>query len=294
MILDPADTVRFYTIWFPLLHFVSQRKGIIPHFPSTYGADSVSPNDAVALRDALWADDSLREAFIAENPVGLGAADLALVASWKTRIVGNFYFFRQLKKHAVFIPERGNPLVYGVLGLTSPIDECVPVPPPCMISTTLLPFDGKIIYDSLMQSYNIYFGSGITSSLNETYKAAKERGRLITNLAESDGGSTPEAIRKRNSKLLVAFQKHITRANTSLKTLEAHRATIERFGEDYLLHQISPRSLIETTAEDLAHYLETLGGKVNLTSFKHFVRFLRDTNRVPWEGAETMLSDLRG
>jgi hypothetical protein len=24
------------------------------------------------------------------------------------------------------------------------------------------------------------------------------------------------------------------------------------------------------------------------------VRFLRDTNRVPWEGAETMLSDLRG
>lgn len=294
MILAPADTARFYTIWFPLLHFVSRRRGIVPDFPATYGAGSVSPNDAVQLRDALWADDSLREAFIVENPAGLGEADLALVASWRTRVTGNFYFFRQLKKHAVFLPERGEPTAYAVLGLASPIDESVPVPPPCLVSTTLLPFEGKIIYDSLMRSYNVYFGSGIRGGLNETYKAAQERGRLITTLEGGDAGSTPEAIGARNGKLLAAFQKHITRANTSLKTLEAHRATLERFGEEYLLHQRPPRGLIETTAEDLSRYLSTTSGKVNLTSFKHFVRFLRDTERVAWEEAEAMLSELKG
>lgn len=294
MILDPADTARFYTIWFPLLHFVSRRKGIMPHFPATQGAGSVSPQDAAELRDILWADDSLREAFIAENPAGLGAADLALVASWRTRVTGSFYFFRQLKKHAVFIPERGEPKAYGVLGLASPIDECVHMPPPTLLQTTLLPFEGKIIYDSLLRGYNVYFGSGIRSSLNETYKAAQERGQLITTLEGGNEGSTPEAIRARNSKLLALYQKHITRANTSLKTLEAHRATIERFGEDYLLRQRPPRGLIETTAEDLARYLGSMGDDVNLTSFKHFVRFLRDTERVPWEEAGAMMDELKG
>jgi hypothetical protein len=75
------------------------------------------------------------------------------------------------------------------------------MPPPTLLETTLLPFEGKIIYDSLLRGYNVYFGSGIRSSLNETY---------------------------------------------------------------------------------------------NLTSFKHFVRFLRDTERVPWEEAEAMLDELKG
>lgn len=294
MILDPADTVRFYTIWFPLLHFVSARKGIVPHFPATQGAGSVSPAEAAELRDALWADDSLREAFIAENPAGLSPADLALVASWRSRVTGRFYFFRQLKKYAIFIPERGEPKAYGVLGLATSVEECVHMPPPTLLETTLLPFEGKIIYDSLLRSYNLYFGSGIRGSLNETYKAAQERGRLITTLGGGDEGSTPEAIRARNGKLLTAFQSHITRANTSLKTLEAHRATVERFGEEYLLRRSPPRGLIETTAEDVARYLGAMGDDVNLTSFKHFARFLRDTHRIPWGEGEAMLRELKG
>ncbi|NJN17527.1 MAG: hypothetical protein HC822_15280 [Oscillochloris sp.] len=141
--------------------------------------------------------------------------------------------------------------------------------PPTLIQTTLLPFEGKITYDSLLRGYNLYFGAGIRSSLNETYKAAQERGRLITRLDGDNESATPQAIRTRNNKLLALFQKHITRANSSPKTLEAHRATIARFGEDYLLHQHPPRGLIESTADDIMHYIGTLGDNVNLMSFKH-------------------------
>jgi hypothetical protein len=249
MILPRHEMERFYTVWFPLLYYVNQRRQLLPDFPATYGPNSVSPNDAAKLRDALWADDSLREAFIAENPAGFAAADLALVASWKTRVSGDFYVFRQLKKYAVLIPQGGPPRAYGVLGLASPIEDIIPIPPPCMVQTTLLPFEGKIIYDSLLRSYNVYFGSGIRGSLNETYKAAQERGTLLTSLEGTDATGGPNAIRTRNGRLLAQFQQHITRANMSLKTLEAHRATIERFGEDYMLRQTPPRGLIETTAE---------------------------------------------
>jgi hypothetical protein len=291
MMLTLRGVQRFYAIWFPLLHFVSGRTGLVPHFPSTYGEGSISPNDAATLRDKLWADDSLREAFIAENPIGLSADDLALVKDWGGRVSGSFYVFRQLKKHAIFIPERGEPLAYGVLGLASPIEDVIPLPPPCLVQATLLPFEGKIIYDSLLVGYNISFGSGIRSSMNETYKAAQERGLLLTSLTSGEGGA--EGVRARNAKLLAAFVQHITRKNVSQKTLQAHRDAIERFAEDELLLQKRPRGLIEANAEDLASYLGGMGDDVNLTSFKHFVRFLRDTGRASWEDTEAMLKELR-
>jgi len=46
----------------------------------------------------------------------------------------------------------------------------------------LLPFKGKIIHDGMMGSYNIYFGGGIRSSLNEEYMTAKQNNRIITTL----------------------------------------------------------------------------------------------------------------
>ena len=66
MHLSHDESKRFYTIWFPLLYFVNQQQGLIPEFPAEYGDASVHPEDAIALREALWADDSLREGFIAE------------------------------------------------------------------------------------------------------------------------------------------------------------------------------------------------------------------------------------
>ncbi|NNJ09846.1 hypothetical protein EKD04_005860 [Chloroflexales bacterium ZM16-3] len=291
MMLTPRGVQRFYGIWFPLLSFVSRRTGLVPDFPSTHGEGSVAVNDAATLRDKLWADDSLRAAFIAENPAGLSTDDLALVKSWDARVRGTFYVFRQLKKYAVFIPERGEPLAYAVLGLGSPIEDVIPQPPPSMVEATLLPFEGKIIYDSLLVGYPISFGSGIRSSLNETYKAAQDRGRLLTSLSLGESGI--EGVRSRNAKLLALFVQHMARPNVNKRTLDVHRATIERFGEDYLLGLSPPRGLMDADAEAIALYLGDMGDDVNLISFKHFVRFMRDTGRASWESGEAMLKELQ-
>ena len=55
---------------------------------------------------------------------------------------------------------------------------------PVYIKTVLLPFKDKIIYDGLMQTYNIHFGGGIKRSLKETYMKAKQNGKIITSLGE--------------------------------------------------------------------------------------------------------------
>jgi len=167
------------------------------------------------------------------------------------------------------------------------------IPPPSAVKATLLPFEGKIIYDSLLESYNVYFGSGVRADLNETYKAAKERGTLLTSLDANDPSRSSEAIRARNSKLLDQFQTHTARATMSQQTLLGHRATLERFAEEHLLVQQPPRGLITATVDDVLAYLADAVGKVNVTSFKHFARFLRDTGRMEWREAEAMLRRLK-
>ena len=86
MHLSESEVERFYTIWFPLLHFVNQHRKVVPSFPKEWRNANVSPEVAVPIRNALWEDDTLREAFIGENPARLSIDDLALVGSWKDRI----------------------------------------------------------------------------------------------------------------------------------------------------------------------------------------------------------------
>ncbi|MBM3188136.1 MAG: hypothetical protein FJZ90_05375 [Chloroflexi bacterium] len=94
---------------------------------------------------------------------------------------GTFQIYRLLKKHAIFIGEKGQ--VYGVLGLLDNLEDVLLWRPlPVMAKAVLLPFKGQIIYDGLMITYSIYFGSGIRSTLHEAYMAAKQSGRIITSL----------------------------------------------------------------------------------------------------------------
>lgn len=57
---------------------------------------------------------------------------------------------------------------------------------PLYTKAVLLPFKGKIIYDGLMQSYNMSFGGGIKRSLKETYMKAKQNERIITSLEKKN------------------------------------------------------------------------------------------------------------
>jgi len=72
---------------------------------------------------------------------------------------------------------------YGVIGISNPIDllfssSMLPV----YVDAVLLPFRGKIIYDSLIIPYNISLGSGIKKGLNQDYRESKEKYGTITTI----------------------------------------------------------------------------------------------------------------
>jgi hypothetical protein len=299
MQLTPAEVARFYAIWKPLILFVNRRLRLAPDMlrPDFEGPWDV--RQVKTIRDAMWADDSLREAFVAENPAGLSPADLALLGSWDCRKAGKFFVVKHLKKYSVFVGAESE--VYGVLGLASPLDEVVPFTP-CYVAAVLLPFDGRIIYDSVMAPYHITFGPGYRRSVEEAYQDAKERGAIITSLAPA-GPADPEderqSARATDARVLDAFRKHLLVSGLSPRVAERDAAGVAAFAEEHLLLRPQARSLRDFGPDDVRAYaaeVEATGGRHKdvLLGLKRFLRFLRDTGRMDYEAAEEALGALKG
>lgn len=146
--------------------------------------EETDSTEKLEVRDALYANIELLDAFIAENPAQLTPEELAIVQSWKHFVRGDFYVDRFLKKGAILIGSGDPPSVYMVQGLTDSLQDILAgyYKPPVLIKTVLLPFKGQIISDGLLQTYNIFFGGGIRGDLRETYMAAKQNGRIIESL----------------------------------------------------------------------------------------------------------------
>ena len=157
------------------------------------------PEKRLAVRNALFRPPGTDRRVHKENPAGLPADELEIVAAWKHAVVGKFYVFRYLTKYTVFLSSGGSPnKAFGVLGLADPLEEVISPYLPRLIETVLLPFRGKIIYDGLVSGFNITFGGGVKQMLNEEYKQAKEAFGIITSLPyegeEPDTTEEDEAV----------------------------------------------------------------------------------------------------
>ena len=51
------------------------------------------------------------------------------------------------------------------------------------ISTTIIPFKDKIIYDGFIQSSGVYYGRNMTETMNEDYKKAKLNKEILKSLS---------------------------------------------------------------------------------------------------------------
>lgn len=180
MKLTPEDTGLFYRLMWSLQQYVNARRQVHPDVRTVGEYGELGLPEKEPVRDALYEDIDVIDAFVQDNPQELSDEELAVVASWKSFIGGRFIVERLLKRYAVFILGEA---VYGVLGLTEPVDEVLaPLEPPVYVEAVLLPFKGQIIYDGLIRKYNISFGAGARRTFKETYMTARQNRRIITTL----------------------------------------------------------------------------------------------------------------
>ena len=69
----------------------------------------------------------------------------------------------------------------------------------------LLPFEGRIIYDGIMEAYCISFGGGIKRHSKERYMTEKQNGRIIFTLPPSEkpvpAAAAPKAVNNWNREI---------------------------------------------------------------------------------------------
>jgi len=187
MQLSPEETELFYKVQHSILAYTNRRLELIPDFTDPDDVSLLVAEEKVQIRDALFELPELLEDFLAENLDGLSPDELAIVASWRHGVSGEFYIFRYLKKYTVFLGAKPGRL-YGVLGLADPLEMVFAGHPlPIYVKGVLLPFQGRITYDGLLSVYAIRFGGGIRSSMKETYNRLKRGEGIVEGLVGPDG-----------------------------------------------------------------------------------------------------------
>lgn len=183
MLLDFEDVVLFYRLHRTLMHEVNRQLEIVPDVHDFEEFIRLPPETMLKVRNAFLDHADIIEPFVKENPAGLSDEELEIVHSWQHGVFGRFFIFRYLKSGTVFISGEDPPTAYGVQALSEPLEDIVGPHLPVYVGALLLPFRDRIIYDGMLNTYNITFGGGYRRSLNESYKESKERmGGLVASL----------------------------------------------------------------------------------------------------------------
>ena len=182
MNLSREDADLFFKLMWRVHFYVNGQLGLVPQPESVEAFVQLAQEDKLQVRNALYQHMELLDKFVAENPFSLPDDELQIVQRWKRHVAGDFYIVKFLKKHTIFLAAKASK-AYAVLGLYDRIEDLLyTLRPPILVKAVLLPFKGRIVYDSLLETYSIFFGPGIRGDLNETYQTVKQAGDIIESL----------------------------------------------------------------------------------------------------------------
>jgi hypothetical protein len=136
----------------------------------------------------LWNNPRYIDEFLASSAAdNLSDAERQSVSDWgKIIIKGKFLIHKHLKDYSVFQSfEQGgdNDKLYGVCGITNTISTMLGGKTvPLLVDAVLLPFNGKIIYDTFMAPYSISFSGNVKENFAQFYKESSSKYGIITSL----------------------------------------------------------------------------------------------------------------
>jgi hypothetical protein len=178
MKLSAHEAFLFFKLMIPLQFFVQKKLGVLENIETFEDYKNTSFGEKFKVRNSLFDNIHLIDEFIDENPHDIPLKELAVCASWKRFIKGEFYIERHLKTSTIFIGEDDK--VYSVIGLTDSLEKIFPKYLIPQISfAILLPFQHKIVADGFFSANQMYLGGNIKTDLKNIYNRAKKIGSIV-------------------------------------------------------------------------------------------------------------------
>lgn len=183
MHLNEIDSSRFYKIWLGVLEYTNQKYKAAPKLKGIRTAKSINPAELVPIRDVLWQNTGIIDKFILENPYSFEQQDLDILSGWKRRVSGRFIMLKHLKNYTVFMSAEDGGKLYAVTGIIDSLSDMFHSSHlPLFVEAVLIPFENKIIYDSLLMPYSIHIGSNMRRGFNEEYREIKAKNGISTTI----------------------------------------------------------------------------------------------------------------
>lgn len=176
MNLAQAEIVLFYKLWYTLIWNINEKHKFVPEFKKPVYGERVNEEPFIAIRKKLWENPQLIDDFLHDNEFGeLNEIEHGILKDWRNNFIKDeFIVMKHLKTYSVFMTFDTPVKLYGVCGISNPIKDTAPYEVPYMVDAVLLPFKGKIIYDSFLGTYPVSFGKGYRESMKKAYEEAKE------------------------------------------------------------------------------------------------------------------------
>jgi len=171
---------RFIGLYMQLLYYAGQQRGVLPKRMTFEEFKQTPYAKKIDSRNAIYEPTLLISDFL-EAATDLSDADRAAVTAWQRYVNGRFIILRHLKKHSIFMAADEPFGIYAVLGLTTDLPDLAPPERlPYIVRTVLLPYEGVIVCDGLLETYNVVIGATMRRNLNADYQEAKRAGKVIT------------------------------------------------------------------------------------------------------------------
>jgi hypothetical protein len=132
-------------------------------------------NTKVEARNFFNEKPELLDSYLTENHK-LTSIEKNILKGFKLKISSKFIILKQLSNYAIFMDVYSE-IFYAVLALSDTFQDMVESLP-VLVNATILPFNGKIIYDGFM-TREVYIGKNMENNLLTQYKTAKENKTII-------------------------------------------------------------------------------------------------------------------
>lgn len=196
MNLPEKDVNRFFKLYHGLLFYVNKRYAVIKLLKKPGDIFGAPLDDVMNLKEKLYANPEVIDAYAKENPLGFSSQDLDIIRSWKNFVKGEFLIMSYKKNYTIFLELTEPPRAYGVMGLKSSFKEMLGPNLPVSVELTLLPYEDKITYDGTLLSKRVIFGGNIRRDFKLLLDQAKGLYGIITKLPFQPEKAEPTDIEK--------------------------------------------------------------------------------------------------
>lgn len=191
MRLAQKEIEQFFKLHKALLFYVNTKKNLIKGISSISDFKGPILEKVVEIRNFVLKNTKLIDEFVQENPFKFSRDELGTIKSWKQGIHGMLFVVKYDNDLTIFYHSESK-RCYGVLYFNDKLSDMLGPYLPRIVETWLVPFKGRIVYDSLIMPYNIVVGGGMRKTLKAEYEESITKRGVITSFDKQEEKTTSE------------------------------------------------------------------------------------------------------